>query len=124
MGRLRARAASRLAAGAWPLLQGTAAATAAWVLAKYVFGHEEPFFAPVAAVIALNTSVGERGLNAVRLLQGVFAGIAVGEITLVVLQGGYGSLALATFVAMAVALVLGGARITVAQAAVGAILTV
>jgi hypothetical protein len=125
MGRLRARALSRLTAeDAWRLLQGTAAATVAWLVAKAVFDHHEPFFAPVAAVIALNTSIGERGLNAIRLLRGVFAGIAVGELTLLVLHGGYGSLALATFVAMAVALLLGGARITVAQAAIGAILTV
>jgi hypothetical protein len=45
------------------------AATIAWVIAKYGLGHEQPFFAPVAAVIALNTTVGERGLNAVRLLE-------------------------------------------------------
>jgi hypothetical protein len=121
---LRARALSRLAAGAWPLLQGTAAATVAWVIARYVFDHHEPFFAPVAAVIALNTSLGERGLNAVRLLQGVFVGIVVGEVTLAALGDGSGSLLLATFVAMAIALALGGARIVVAQAAVGAILTV
>jgi hypothetical protein len=124
MGRLRGRALRRLAAGAWPLLQGTAAATVAWVIARYVFDHHEPFFAPVAAVIALNTSLGERGLNAVRLLQGVFVGIVVGEVTLAALEDGSGSLALATFVAMAIALALGGARIVVAQAAVGAILTV
>jgi hypothetical protein len=68
-------AASRTAADAWPLLQGTAAATAAWVIAKYVLDHEQPFFAPIAALIALNTSRGERGLNAVRLLQGVILGI-------------------------------------------------
>jgi len=121
---LRGRALRGLAAGAWPLLQGTAAATLAWVIARYVFDHREPFFAPVAAVIALNASLGERGLNAVRLLQGVFVGIGVGEVTLATLEGGSGSLALATFVAMAVALALGGARIVVAQAAVGAILTV
>jgi hypothetical protein len=124
MGRLRARTLRRLAAGAWPLLQGTAAATVAWVIARYVFDHHEPFFAPVAAVIALNASLGERGLNAVRLLVGVFVGIIVGEVTLAALGVGTGSLALATFVAMAIALALGGARIVVAQAAVGAILTV
>jgi uncharacterized membrane protein YgaE (UPF0421/DUF939 family) len=40
------------------------------------------------------------------------------------LGGGYGTLALATFAAMAVAVALGGVRITVGQAAVSAILTV
>src|SRR4051812_10576181 len=79
------RALGRTAADAWPLLQGTAAATAAWVIAKYVLDHEQPFFAPIAALVALNTSVGERGLNAVRLLQGVILGIVIGEATLAVL---------------------------------------
>jgi uncharacterized membrane protein YgaE (UPF0421/DUF939 family) len=114
----------RVAEDAWPLLQKTAAATLAWVIARYVFDHPQPFFAPVAAVVALNTSLGERGLNAVRLLQGVVVGIVVGELAIAVLSGGYGALALATFVAMALARALGGARIVLAQAAVGAILTV
>jgi uncharacterized membrane protein YgaE (UPF0421/DUF939 family) len=120
----RSRAVGRVAEDAWPLLQRTAAATLAWVIARYVFDHHQPFFAPVAAVIALNTTLGERGLNTLRLLQGVIIGIVVGEIAIAVLDGGYGSLALATFVAMAIARALGGARIVVAQAAVGAILTV
>jgi hypothetical protein len=118
------RALGRVVDAAWPLAQGTAAAAIAWAIARYALDHEEPFFAPVAAVIALNATTGERGLNAVRLLQGVVVGIVVGELTLAGLNDQVGSLALATFVAMAIAVALGGARITVAQAAVGAILTV
>jgi len=72
----------------------------------------------------LNTSFGERGLNALRLLVGVVLGIGVAELTLLALGGGYGSLALATFVALTIARALGGARVMLAQAAVGAILTV
>jgi fusaric acid resistance family protein len=122
--RALSRAMQRVVADAWPMLQGTIAATAAWVIAKYVFDHPEPFFAPVAAVVALNATVGERGINAVRLLQGVVVGIVVGELVLAALGSGYGSLGLAIFVAAAIARALGGARIVVAQAAVGAILTV
>ena len=109
---------------AWPLLQGTAAATLAWVIARHVLDHSEPFFAPVAAVIALNASLGERGLNAARLLQGVLVGIIVGELALNLLGDGWAALGLAIFVAMAVARAAGGARITLAQAAVSAILVV
>ena len=118
------RPLQRVVADAWPLLQGTAAATAAWVLAKYVFDHPQPFFAPIAALIALNTSLGERGLNALRLLQGVVLGIVVGEVILATLAGGYASIAVAILVATAAARALGGTRIVVAQSAVGAILTV
>jgi uncharacterized membrane protein YgaE (UPF0421/DUF939 family) len=114
----------RVSSDAWLLLQRTIAATVAWVIAKRVFDHHEPFFAPIAAVIALNASLGERGANAMRLLLGVGVGIVVGELTVVVLSGGYGALALSTFVAMTIARALGGARVTIAQAAAGAILTV
>jgi hypothetical protein len=122
--RAGARALQRVLADGWPLLQRTGAATVAWLIAKYAVDHPEPFFAPIAAVVALNTSLGERGLNAVRLLQGVVLGIVVGELTLAVLGGSVEALALATFAAMAAARALGGARIAVAQAAVSAILIV
>src|SRR5215210_2314089 len=118
------RAVGRTAADLWPLLQGTAAATAAWVIAKYVFHHEQSVFAPIAALVALNTALGERGLNAIRLLQGVFVGIIVGEATLSLLGGGAGSMAVGIFVATGLAHALRGTRIVIAQAAVSAILTV
>jgi hypothetical protein len=108
----------------WPLLQATAAATVAWVIARHVVHHREPFFAPISALVSLNTSLGERGLNALRLLLGVVVGIAVAELTLFAVGGGYGQLALATFVALLLARALGGARIMLAQAAVAAILTI
>jgi uncharacterized membrane protein YgaE (UPF0421/DUF939 family) len=113
----------RTARAAWPLLQGTAAATIAWIIAKHVALHPQPFFAPIAAVIGLNAPFGERGSHTLRLLLGVFVGIIVAELTLLVLGGGYGRLALATFVAMVVARALGGARIVIGQAAASAILT-
>jgi hypothetical protein len=108
----------------WPLLQSTAAATAAWVIARQLNDHPDPFFAPIAAVVALNASRGERGANAVRLLVGVVVGITAGELAISTLGGGYGTLALATFAGMAVAVALGAARVTIAQAAASAILTV
>lgn len=118
------RATRRVADDAWPLIQGTAAAVVAWVLAKYVVDHPDPIFAPIAALVALNTGLGERGLNAVRLLQGVILGIVVGEIALAVLGGSYGSMALAILVATTAARAFGGTRVTIAQAAIGAIITV
>jgi uncharacterized membrane protein YgaE (UPF0421/DUF939 family) len=108
----------------WPLVQATAAATAAWVIARHLVHHREPFFAPIAALVSLNTAIGERGLNALRLLQGVIVGIGVAELTLLAFGGGYGPLALATFVALVIARALGGARVVLAQAAISAILTI
>jgi uncharacterized membrane protein YgaE (UPF0421/DUF939 family) len=118
------RALQRMAANVWPLLQGTAAATTAWVIARRIANHPAPFFAPIAAVVALNASRGERGSQALRLLVGVVVGIIAGELAVGALGGGYGTLALATFAAMAVAVALGGVRVMIAQAASGAIITV
>jgi uncharacterized membrane protein YgaE (UPF0421/DUF939 family) len=119
-----ARLLRREATLAWPLFQATAAATLAWLIAKHLVRHHEPFFAPIAAVVALNTTTGERGTHAFRLLFGVFTGIVVGEVTILVLASDYGSLALATFTAMIIARHAGGARVMIAQAAASAILTV
>ena len=105
-------------------MQGTAAATVAWAIALRLPGEHDPFFAPVAAFIALNAPLGERGLNALRVVQGVFVGIAAGEVTLLLLGAGVVDLALATLAAVLVARSLGESRIVVAQAAVGAFLTV
>lgn len=115
---------ARVAAGAWPVLQQTAAASTAWVIAKHMVHHRQPFFAPVAAVVALNASRGERGTNAVRLVLGVIVGILAADLAIPVLHHGYGALAVAAFVAMMVALALGSERIVIAQAAVSAILAV
>jgi hypothetical protein len=48
----------------------------------------------------------------------------IGELTLATFGSGYGQLAIAMFVAMTIARATGGARVTVAQAAIGAILIV
>lgn len=108
----------------WPLVQATAAATVAWVIAVRIGGHDAPFFAPIAAVVALNFGRGERGRNAVRLVFGVCIGIVIGEITVVVLGGGWDGLALATFVALVIAQALGANRLMRVQAAAGAALTI
>ena len=108
----------------WPSLQRAAAATIGCALALQIGDDRQPFFAPMAAVIALNAERGERGINALRLLSGVFVGIAVAEITLLALGGGYGRIGAATLVAVVISRALGGTRIVMGQAAVSAILTV
>jgi hypothetical protein len=106
----------------WPIVQQTAAAAIAWALAVWVLHRDSPFFAPIAAVIGLNATLGRRGSNAVRLLVGVLLGITVGEVAVTVAGGGIWTLTVATFVAMVLANLLDGARIVVAQAAISAIL--
>lgn len=118
------RGLRRVFYAATPIALLTAAATAAWLIALQIGDHSDPFFAPIAVVVALSSPVGERGSNAIRLLLGVIIGITTGELTVLVLGGGYGRLALAVFVAMVVARLLRGPRLVLVQAAAGAILTV
>jgi hypothetical protein len=40
----------------WPILQVAVAASAAWYLAALLLGHEQPFVAPIATVIALGAT--------------------------------------------------------------------
>jgi uncharacterized membrane protein YgaE (UPF0421/DUF939 family) len=108
----------------WLVLQATVAATVAWLVANLVHPEDQPFFAPVAAVIALTAQRGERGAKAIQLLLGVFLGIVTGEIIVALMGGGYGRLAIATFIALCIATAVGNARVAVTQAGVSAILTV
>ncbi|MCW2926164.1 MAG: conserved rane protein of unknown function [Thermoleophilia bacterium] len=109
---------------AWLALQATAAATTAWLVANMVHAKDQPFFAPVAAVVALTAPRGQRGTKAVQLLLGVFLGIVVGEIVVALMGAGYGRLAIAAFVALCIAAVVGDARVALTQAGVSAVLTV
>jgi uncharacterized membrane protein YgaE (UPF0421/DUF939 family) len=109
---------------AWLALQATAAATVAWLAANLVHAEDQPFFAPVVAVVALTAPRGERGTKAVQLFLGVFLGIAIGEIVVALMGAGYGRLAVAAFLALSIAALIGDARVALTQAGVSAILTV
>jgi len=108
---------------AWrSLLQTAAAATIAYLVATELVGHARPFFAPIAAIITLGVTVGQRRRRAVELALGVAVGIAVAD-GLVLLTGpGAGALALVVLLAMATALFLGSGQIFATQAAVSAVL--
>ena len=64
---VRRRLASRfgrLPTNAWFIVQAAAAAGIAYFLAANLLGNEQPFFAPVAAVVTLGLAPGERGRRA------------------------------------------------------------
>ena len=72
---------------AWrSIVQTAAAATVAYLVATELVGHAQPFFAPVAAIITLGITVGQRRRRAVELALGVAVGIAVAD-GLVLLTG-------------------------------------
>ena len=108
---------------AWrSLVQTAAAATLAYLLATEVIGHDRPFFAPIAAIITLGVTVGQRRRRAVELALGVAVGIAVADGLVLLTGSGAGALALVVPLAMATALFLGSGQIFATQAAVSAVL--
>lgn len=118
------QAASRVRTNAWRLVEQAVAATLAWVIASQVVDHRQPFFAPIAAIVALNAPLGERGGNALRLLQGVIIGIVAGELALDTIHTTFLALLLGALAGMVTARALGGTMLTVSQAAASAILTI
>jgi uncharacterized membrane protein YgaE (UPF0421/DUF939 family) len=104
------------------LLQTAAAATGAYLIATEVIGHSQPFFAPIAAIITLGITVGQRGRRAVELALGVAVGIAVADGLVLLLDPGVLPLAIVVPLAMAAAVFLGSGQIFATQAAVSAVL--
>jgi uncharacterized membrane protein YgaE (UPF0421/DUF939 family) len=108
---------------AWrSLVQTAAAATGAYLIASEVIGHQQPFFAPIAAIITLSVTVGQRGRRAFELALGVAVGIAVADALVLLIGTGVVTLAIVVFLAMGVALFLGSGQILANQAAVSAVL--
>ena len=108
---------------AWrSVLQAGVAAGVAWVIATEVFGHENPFFAPVSAIITLGLTVSERGRRAVEVAIGVALGIAVGDLLVLGIGVGAAQLSLVVMLATALAIFLGSGQMLATQAAVSAAL--
>jgi len=122
-GRLAA-GAGRVRANGWPILQTAVAASAAYFFATVVLGQQQPFFAPIAAVISLGLTLGQRGRRAVEVVIGVAVGLLVAD--LIVLAIGIGTLQIGIVVAiaMAAAVLFAERSLFVNQAAISAILVI
>lgn len=73
-------AVSRLRGGWRPVVEATAAATVAWLVATRLVDHPQPFFAPAAALIVLGQARGQRTLRAVEVVLGVAGGVLVADV--------------------------------------------
>lgn len=108
---------------AWrSLVQIALAATVALVVATDVFGHDRPFFAPIAAIITLGITVGQRGRRAAELALGVAVGIAIADAIVLVIGRGPAQLALVVLLAMGAAVFVGSGQLLATQAAVSGVL--
>ncbi|MGH2933200.1 MAG: FUSC family protein [Gaiellaceae bacterium] len=115
--RLRSRDLARIA-------QTALAAGASWELALQLPNHGQPFFAPIAAVIALGAEHGRRGKQAIAMMTGVAVGILVGAGTVAVAGTGWWQLVAAVAVSLLLTVGAGGGQMLRNQAAASAILIV
>lgn len=76
------------------------ATAAAYAVSTGVLGHQQAFFAPVAAVIVIIAGAGQRARTLIELVVGVALGVLVGE--LLILLIGRGGWQIATVVALTV----------------------
>lgn len=114
----------RLRINGWPVVQTAVAASVAYFLAVVLFGHEQPFFAPVAAVICLGVTLGQRWRRAVELVFGVAIGLVLADLLVLVIGTGAARIGAVVLVAMAAAVFLGARPLLVNQAAISAVLVV
>src|SRR4051812_45847952 len=105
----------------WQVAQCAIAAGVAWWLASDVFGHATPFFAPVAAVVSLGTSYGQRLRRVIEVTIGVAVGVFLADLLVAWLGSGGWQIALIVALAMSAALLLDGGQLLVTQAAVQSI---
>ena len=111
----------RLQAKSWQIAQCALAAGVAWLIAADVLGHPTPFFAPVAAVVALGTSYGQRLRRVVEVTVGVAVGVFLADLLVAWLGSGWWQIGLIVALAMVAAFLLDGGQLFVTQAAVQSI---
>ena len=124
-GRSRSGATASLArvrGGLALALQSGVAAGLAWFIAHNVIGRPTPFFAPIAAVITLASSVGQRLRRTTELVIGVAIGIGIGDSLILVIGSGPWQIGLVVVLAILVATAVGGGTPLVVQSASSAVL--
>lgn len=103
------------------IVQCSLAAGIAWLIASDLFGHAVPFFAPIAAVVCLGTSYGQRLRRVVEVMIGVAVGVAIADLLVYYIGSGWWQLTLIVGLAMTSAFLLDGGVLFVTQAAVQSI---
>lgn len=110
---------------ATPIVQAALAAALAWLVATSPpIEHDQPFFAPIAALISVGVGMGHSMRRVVEMVVGVALGVLVGDVIVGFIGVGVVQIAAVVALAMAVAVFLGGGSVTVTQAGASAVLVV
>ncbi|WP_329483987.1 FUSC family protein [Kribbella sp. NBC_01484] len=116
------RRVDRLRSRSFFIGQCALAAGVAWAIARYVVGHPQPFFAPVAAMVCLGFSFGQRLSRVAELMVGVAVGVGVGDGFVRIFGTGVPQIVFVVALAMSLALLLGAGTLMSTQAGVQAAL--
>lgn len=111
----------RLRSNSWHIAQCALAAGVAWYIAADLLGHDTPFFAPVAAVLCLGTSYGQRLRRVVEVTLGVAIGVFIADLFVLLFGSGAWQLVVVVAASMSLAFLLDAGRLFVTQAAVQSI---
>lgn len=112
--------AHRLGTRAFFIFQCAVSAAVSWFIAERLLGHDQPVFAPIAALVALGQSFGQRIERVVEIVVGVAIGVFLGDLLVRVLGVGFGQLMIIIALAMAVSTLLGAGVLMTIQAGVQA----
>lgn len=113
----------RLLRRRWRLMLRLGIATAAaFLIATQVFGHQQAFFAPIAAVVVITAGGGLRGRTLVEVVVGVALGVLVGELIILTIGRGPGQMALVVLLTVVAATLTGIRGLALTQAANSAVL--
>jgi uncharacterized membrane protein YgaE (UPF0421/DUF939 family) len=122
-GRTSARArVARVRSKGFHIAQCAIAAGVAWLIAADLLGHQTPFFAPVAAVVCLGTSYGQRLRRVAEVTLGVAVGVFLADLLVIGIGSGWWQLIVVVALSMSVALLLDGGQLLVIQAMVQSII--
>jgi uncharacterized membrane protein YgaE (UPF0421/DUF939 family) len=113
----------RLRHTALPLVQCAVGAALAWLIATNPpIDHEQPFFAPIAALISIDVGFGQRLPRVVELVAGVAVGVLVGDLLVAWIGTGVPQIVIIVGLAMAAAVLVEGGSMIVTQAGASAVL--
>ena len=122
LGEQLTRRLTRWRSTATPIVQAALAAGLSWLVAVHIVDHRAPFFAPVAAIVCLGITLGQRLRRVIELTVGVGLGVGVGDLLISTIGRGPWQIALVVALAMSVAVLLDGGAVITVQSAVSAIL--
>ena len=106
------------------ILQTAVTAGLAWFVAEQLLGHPTPFFAPVAAIITLGVTFGQRMRRGVEIAIGVAVGVLVGDVFVRLFGSGVWQIMVVLVLALSIATLLASRQLIIIQAGVQSVIVI